>query len=346
MHRTISLSVALSLAFAVGACDKKKESGAPEGAKSTERAGREPAKPAAKPVSAELFGKKVAPPGALGKLSIGMPAADAVKAAPDLFPKGTEDDYQSTDAPGWEGVSFAVGLDDDTKTKVDRLTVSMPAAGKDAVIAAWGPGKEAKDSIDRPRLYWFDPETGWRAYLEQGFGDDVNLEFHRYTPFEKFLGDAPDTLAFAPAGLLGATVEDLRARHAAHLVEKDAAQAAKDRADLEKFTGEKLDDKLGAAEPSVHLELPPTEWDAFWTRVNFHWTDDHKVRIVYFQIPYEAYAPAKEEILAFLKKKWGEPKPFKDYGRDKLLFREKAPRVVVEDDTISNAWSIEVSNEE
>jgi hypothetical protein len=49
----------------------------------------------------------------------------------------------------------------------------------------------------------------------------------------------------------------------------------------------------------------------------------------------------KDEILALLKKTYGEPKTVKDLGDTYLVFR-KSPTVKVKDETITKAWSFTV----
>jgi hypothetical protein len=275
-----------------------------------------------------------------------MPVEQAIAAAPALLPEKTAKDYQTSPIPGIEGADFAVGLDDDTKTKIDRLAITgLPATTPQLLAQAWGPGKDAKDSIDRARTYWFDPATGWRAYAEVSYGDEYNIEFHNYIPYTKLLGDAPDVIAFAPQGLVGKTIDELRANHKDTIVETTAEQEAQKRKDLEKFAGEKLDE-LGATRADARLDLPPTEWEAYWTRIGFHWSDKNTILAVWISIPFQAHPAAKDEIFAFFKKKWGEPKEFEDLGEKAFEFRKENPRIVVKEDTITHAWKIELSPKE
>jgi hypothetical protein len=297
-----------------------------------------------KPVTADFFGKSVAPVGALAKLKWGSSDAEARAAAPELFPD-KDKDFQLVSHPTFEGVSYAVGIDKETK-KLNRMYVQLPADAAKLIEAAWGPGKAAKDKIGRPRTYWFDAATGWRAYLEPGFGKDMNLELYPYLPAAKLLGEGADAFGFAPQGVLGATIADLRTRFPGTLVETDAAKAAADQKAVGKFVGKDLEKDLGPASASVRIELPPTEWEEYWTRVETHWGEDHKIETFWFQLPYEAYGPAKDELKAMLDKKWGTPKEAKEFGTAGdpiLVYRAKAPRIVVKDDNISHAWEVRVS---
>jgi hypothetical protein len=346
MTKRILIASALTAAL-LGACGKKNAADKPaDGSAATGSAapGSAEAPPAKKPITADFLGKKVAPPGALAKVAWGQPEAEARKAAPELFPKA-KGDFQLADAAGLEGVSYGVGLDK-TKHAVSRLQLQLPPTAKPAelVAAAWGKGKDAKDSIGKPRTFWFDPATGWRAYLEQGFGDDSNLEFYKYLPATALLGDAPDALGFAPQGILGATIADLRTRFPDTLVETNAAQAAAKQKEVGNFVGKDLDKELGAAKPDVRLDLPPTEWEEFTTRIQTDWTDDGKIEDVWFDLPYEAYAPAKDELRALFEKKWGAPKEGTDLGDKIWIYRAENPSVIVKDDDISHAWNVRISS--
>ncbi len=346
MHLVRTFVSAFLAAALITGCSKKDSASSDKPAssdKGKDSPSEKPAPPTAQ-VTAEFFGKVVAPPGALAKLAIGQAEADARAAAPALFPK-PKGDYQLSDAP-FVGVNFGVGLDKETK-KVSRLTLSLPAAAnaKAMLEAAWGKGKDAKDSIDKPRTYWFDAATGWRAHLEQGFGDDMNLEFDKYLPAVALLGDGAEGLGFAPQGILGATVAELRTRFPTTIVETDAAKAAADQAKVGAFAGSDVAKELGEAKPSVRLDLPPTEWESYWTRIQITFGDDNKVKDVWFDLPYEAYGPAKDELKATLEKKWGAPKESKDYSGALWIYRADKPSVIVKDDDISKAWNVRISVE-
>lgn len=333
------VSAALVTVALVAGCDSKGSSD-----KTAKRDDQKETTKQKQPLTAAFFGKTIAPPGALAKLKWGSTEAEARAAAPELFPKPDKDFQLANDAQ-LENVAYGVGLEKETK-KLSRMYVQIPGSAKGLIAEAWGPGKEAKDSIDRPRTYWFDPATGWRAYAEQGFGDDINLEFHQYIPVANLLGEGPDTIGFAPQGILGATVEELRTRYTSQVVETDAAKAAEQQKKVGNFVGKDLEKELGPARASVRLDLPPTEWEQYWTRINMHWSKDGKVETVYFHVPYKAYGPAKDELRALFEKKWGAPKEEKEFGRtgDPIwVYRAKDPRIVVKDNTISNGWDVSLS---
>src|SRR5262249_52027695 len=145
--------------------------------------------------------------------------------------------YYLVDDPTIDGVMYGVGIGKETK-KVDQMSVTLPATAKAMIATAWGAGKDAKDSIQKPETAWFDPAGGWRAILQPGFDEkEVKLDFHPYMPAAKMLGDGPDTLGFAPQGILGATIADLRTRFGASLVEESQAQAAAEQKKVGDFVG-------------------------------------------------------------------------------------------------------------
>jgi hypothetical protein len=331
----MKLAIPVMLAAVLGCGSKKERSGSsssdqlPESDK--------------KPVTAELFGKSVAPFGVLSKLKWGMSEVDAKAAAPELFTKKcgydgwcTVRDAQLAD------VSYSIGFDKN-KRVLDHMSVSLKASAKAMLATAWGASKDAKDSIGRARTYWFDPVGGWRAYSEAGFDpQDLSVDLHAYLPAAKLLGDGPDALGFAPQGVIGATVAELRTRFPTTIVEETQAEAQANQKGASKLAGQDLDKALGPAKAEVFLELAPTEWEEFWTRVNFYWGKDGKVRDAYFDLKYEGYGPARDELHALIEKKWGKGQDFTRYGETATLYGTKAPFAVVKDDTIMHAWNVRI----
>jgi hypothetical protein len=343
---TRSATILLASLLLAAACGKKDESSSSP--KTTDKAPPTPAEPVAaakpaptakQPITPELFGKSPAPIGPLAKLTWGMSAEDARKAAPALVPK-KDGGYDAWTDPSLDGVRYGVGLDKDTN-RVNRMNISLPANAKEVLEKAWGPGKPAKDTIGRPRTYWFDPANHWRAYLEPGFGDDVSLELSPYVSAEELLAQSYQTFG-APDGMLEATLPELRTRFGEKLIETDAAKAAEQQKQLSQFTGKDLDKAVGKAKPSVRVELPPTEWESYWTRIQIDWSDAGKVSDIWFQVPYEAYEPAKEELRALFEKNWGKPKPGKYIVSKVDVYRAKNPWIAVEDDTIMHAWTVRI----
>jgi hypothetical protein len=321
-----------ALIAAVGACkeDKPADAGGKGEPEKTE-------KPVEKKELSELFeGDKPGLVGPLAKLELEQPGDAAKKAAPEIF----ETKYGILDSEQFEGVSFSADVDEKTG-KLERVSVKLPKAkALDAVKKAWGEPKEATDTIGKQELTWFNPETGVRAVLKEGFGDDMDLEFTKYMPAKQLVGEGKDKFGFEKKSMLGLSIDELRAEYGDQLVEKSAAEAQKDREKLEKFAGRDLKE-LGEAKPNAYIELLPTEWESYWTRVNPSFDDANKVQRYTFDLSYRAFPAAKDELLGLLKAKFGEPKEFEEYGRKKLLFSE-SPRVEVEDNDIVKAWDVTV----
>jgi hypothetical protein len=342
-HSRFAWSAVLASSLVFG-CGKKDPDHSAKTDKAVEKT-KDTEKPAAaKPVTVELFGKTVAPVGALTKLKWDSTDAEAKAAAPELFAK-LEKDFSLVKDPTLD-VTYGIGFEKDTK-KLRRMYVQLSPESAKLVEAAWGPGKAAKDTIGRDRTYWFDAASGWRAYLEKGFGENMNLEFYQYMPAAKLLGDGPDTLGFAPDGILGATVEELRTRFPDTLVETDAAKAAEQQKEVGTFVGKDLEKQLGKANANVRVDLLPTEWEQYWTRIQTHWGKDGKVESTWFMLPFGPYAAAKDELKALFDKKWGTPKEEKEFGKygdPILVYRAKSPRIYVKDNTISKGWDVHLTN--
>ncbi len=287
----------------------------------------------------------------LTKLKWGASIDETKAAAPDLFdkprPNDKPGDVHTRLAPDPEliDVDYSVDFDRDTK-KLSGMKLEVPTAAKAMLATAWGPGKDGKDTIGRPRTFWFDPAGGWRAYSEQGFDDQhFYVVLVPYLPVAKLLGDAPDQIGFAPQGILGATLDDLRKRFPGAIVETDQAKADKDRKELNNMMGSNLDKQLGSAKPDVKLQLKPTEFAEFWTIVNLSWSDDGHVQEASFQLAYEATPSAKADLRALIDKKWPNGKPGK-WIVDQATISQVNDHyyVAVLDDTISKAWEVRVTS--
>lgn len=233
-----------------------------------------------KALTADVFGKVPAqPPAELGKLSQGMPVAEATKVAPHLIPKDKED-YDSFKS-GYTGMRYAVGLSEDLAT-VERLRIELPKDSKALLVKAWGPGQDANCS-SQPCTYWFDPGTGRRAVFETGpIGDEV--EFSSYLPLDKLLGKT-GTLGFETKSIVGLTIDELRKEYPAVFKEEPADPAKK-------------------REANQWIELPPTPYEMYWTRLGLQF-EAGKVSRVFFDIPYRDFPAAKPELIAAIDKAWG-----------------------------------------
>ena len=218
------------------------------------------------------FGKTVAPPGELGKLRLGMPIAEARKAAPGLVP--AERTY-GTFPSGIAGVRLGVGVSDD-RTRISRIKLILPPGGKDVLVQAWGPGQDLT-CLREPCTYWFDPATGTRARLEPDSRVGSYVDFSSYTRAQALFGAKPVALAFETAPILGATLEELQKAYAATLHRED---------------------------PSAYLELPPTEYELDATRIQLAF-EHGRVHRISFGVPSAGHAPARDAILAAIDAAWG-----------------------------------------
>ncbi len=305
MHHVPRIMAALLAISIVTGCKKKEAApGADPGAAAPGPAApAQPAPPADPPLTAAFFGKAVAPPGPLAQLAIGQPEEEARKAAPALFEAGSRA-FHTTSTTGVKGVlSYLVWVDH--RQKVVRLSAELAGTSKPAELLAqaWGPGQDAKEETDRARTCWFDAATGWRACLDARMGADRMLNVDRFLPTSALLGEGADTIGFAPQGILGATVDELRTRFGASVI---------------------------GAEPDVRLSLPPTEWGGFGTDVDLAWASA-KVETVRVSIPYWQAPSAKDAQKALFDKKWGAPRDGTFEGHAALIYRDKEPTVVVSD---------------
>ncbi len=329
IKRSIAAALALPLLLALPACGGDKK---PEG----DDGKQEPDEPKVekKELSTLFVGDKVAMPPVFGSLKLGMTLEEGLKATP-----GMEDDGDIKPAE-YPDLWFKADFDKDSK-KLDRVYFNAP---KDEVVklmtAQWGEPKKGED-LGKEVLWWFNPEAEIRVSLGDSFTDgEAHVEFTHYWPAAKLLGAEGPELAFQKdAPLLGLTVADLEAKYPDWIKKESAEDAAKKQEGIKKMAGEDAAALLGKPTAKVELEYPPTEWGKYWTPVHFMWTDEGKIDRVWFGVDYKPHPAAREEILALLKAKWGEPKEEEKYGKQLLVFSEE-PFISVEDDTISKKWDI------
>jgi hypothetical protein len=323
-----SLLIAL-LALGTTACSKDK---AKEGGGESASGGE--AEAPTKDIKTLLSGKAPTLPAEFK----GVAPLATLKEAKKAFP-GLPDDSMF-DGP-YPDTSFRIYVpDDETEVQLVSVSILRPQA-LELVKAAWGEPTMTED-LGKKVPAWFNPEEGLRAVLSEGFSDSDNLEFTRYIPYEKFLGAEGKGFAFESAKtILGASVDDLRTAYAKEIVETNAEQAAKDRADLKKFAGDKVD-ILGDAKPSVRLDFLPTEYGSYDTRVHLSFGDDKLVERVWFGIDFRSRPEARDEILAFINKKLGEPKEEEEYG-DPIWIYSTEPKIQLKEDTISKKWDITIT---
>jgi hypothetical protein len=218
------------------------------------------------------------------------------------------------------------------------LTMSF-SAGQQALAlatAAWGKPTIIKES-GRDTNVWLNPEAKVRAKVESSPYSGVTLQ--AYIPAAELLGSNKAGPAFQKDHpLIGMTPNDVRKHYGTNVLETSAAKNAATLAAAQRFAGTKVD--LGASKESVDLVYPPTEYGSFETKVNLYF-DKGKVHRYTFGVDYEAFPQQKADVLALMKKTYGEPKKVKDFSHTLLAFR-KAPTVKLEDDTIMKCWSFTV----
>ena len=333
-----SVSLAFLLSSSLVGCDKPADSEAKSDAKSADskdgKAGD--AAPTEKDAK-ELFTSKVPElPGPLAKLTFGSTTEDVKKAAPEL-----EDGYAR--AKEYKDTYFGYYVPESGKKTLQSVRVTLEGEGVELekiLVAAWGEPKRGTE-LDKEKLFWFNPEKKIRATIHKGYGKENEVQFEPYLPAKDLLGEGKEKLGFETTPLLGATYDVLKKDYAQWLETMTKEEAEKQREQIEKMTGQKLD-ILGDAVASTNIDLLPTEFGSSFTRVN---PTMENGKIVRFRvgIDYDPFPAAKEEIFGLLKAKWGEPKEQEKYGRKQFVFNAANPNVTVEDDDISKKWDIEVS---
>jgi len=287
-----------------------------------------PAPSKAKKPRAELFSAKAPTfPAFFNGVTPGMTVEEARKKIPGL------DKDLRFELPDYD-TSASVFANDDKRI----LTMSF-SAGKEALAlatAAWGNPTIIKET-GRDTSVWFNPEAKVRAKIESSPYSGVTLQ--AYVPAAELLGSDKAGFAFQKAHpLIGMTPDDVRKHYATNVLETSAAKNAATLAAAQRFAGTKVD--LGASAATVDLVYPPTEYGSFETKVNLSF-DKGKVKRYTFGVEYEPFPQQKADVLALMKKTYGDPKKVKDFGQTLLAFR-KAPTVKLADDTIMKRWSFTV----
>ncbi len=295
------------------------------------------------------------PPGDLAKVKLGGTEEEAKKAAPEVMSALGYHPGGLRDVTAW------VHVDDSSKRVVSiRLVILSSITDVLAFVrGAWGDAQIAADPVlQRSEYFWFDPAGGIRARVDPGIADDTSLVFEAYLPTEKLLGISgvpvvsPAQFGFETRPLLGSSLDELKATFGSAVVEESAAEAEATQEKIGVVVGDpKLKEKLGPAQASVHLELPPTEYEATFTWVNVDFDSAGKVKSFDFPLSYEDYPAFQAISLALLKKKLGEPKTEKDLlDREVLVFGVasapgKGPKITVADDDIVHAWRVRVTRD-
>lgn len=328
--RHLSVSLILASLAIVPACDKAADS-----SKSDSEAKKDKPEAPTKDPSKELFTSKAPElPGPLAKLTFGMTEEEVNKAAPELE-KGyaTSKEFKDT--------KFGYYVPDDNK-KLQSVRVVVEAEGVDlekVLVAAWGEPKRGTD-LNSPKLFWFNADKAIRATVHQGYGKEKEVQFEPYLPAKTLLGEGKAKLGFETTPILGSSYEDITKNYAQWVEVLTKEEAEKQRANIEKMMGKKLD-VLGDATASTNIDLLPTEFGSSFTRVN-PTLENGKVIRFRVGIAYEPFPAAKEEIFKMFETKWGKPTEQEDLGRKQFVFNAAAPKVVVQEDDISGKWDIEV----
>jgi hypothetical protein len=321
-------SIALSGLFALvlaTACDKGEE--AKPDTKEEKKVEKKPL--------AELFpSKAVELPPPLAKLTFGMTNADAEKALPGITTK-------LVDLEGFEDVSagsFSLDKGDTEVLASVRLSIPKTEDVTKLLTEKWGAPRTTKE-LDDTVLVWFNPEKGLRARLKPGFGDNQDLEFSAYMPFETLIGTDKTKFGFEKTPLLGLDLKGLTKEYGDVLEVLTKEEAEKKREEMKKMFGDQID-ALGEAQASTDIHLLPTELESYrttvWPRFN---KETGLIESVRFTVPFDSEEGAADKLMATMKKAWGEPKEEEKYGSKRWVFSEE-PFIVVED-SIGKSWEIE-----
>ena len=294
----------LALALVAPACKSEDK---PSGSASGKGGAKAPARPQ-RPLGELFTGKSPALPGPLGKIKLGMSKAQLAQIAPEFGP------YDDVESEEFAGVSFSASVDSKTGT-VESVSVHLPRGeGQKAIAAAWGEPLAAQHRR-APAAFWFTPEQGLRARLDdKTLADASILWFERYLPAKVLLGEGRDAFSFERAPLLGMTPDAVKQAYPGQVSE----------------SGQLL-----------FIELPSTEVN---DRTQIQASVDGG-KVVGFQlwIGHGGDAKLRDEIFALFKAKWGEPKEVKEaIGTPSLQFRE-APAVKVKDLADQETWFLEVT---
>lgn len=253
----------------------------------------------------DFFGAHVVPPGDLGKLKIGMPAAEARKLAPGVV------DVRSGIATGVDGVRQFVAIDDKLGT-VRAIYLNLPPRAEELIAEAWGAGTAAIEPVGKTVRVWPDPTTGWRATLRPALGASHDLAFDNYLPAAQLFGEQPDVLDAVP--VLGETVDHVKRQ----------------------FQG-----GVAAQGRDLVLTLPPTEWERSATKITLG-VAGGRVRELAFSVAFKANPKARDTLLDLFTHKWGAPRPAESEGKPILVFRDSQPRVEVREDLDHDVWRLEI----
>ena len=241
--------------------------------------------------------------------------------------------------PEWNEVMFSVDIDDVTN-RVNRVYVNLGAATAEAAVSArWGAPVKAKGQYSAfEKVLWWNPAAGVRANLGGALVDSRPLEFTAYTPAATLLGAEGPPFAFAQGGVMGQTVAQIGAVFGDKLVcsYKEAGKSVE-------VPWTRLANPLDPDQDHAYfLNLAPTEFGDYWTRVHLSFTGAGKVNRMRFSIPFEGNGPARDATVALLKKKFGtDGERVEEFGKELTRLSEN-PVVTMSVDALGDAVEIDV----
>ncbi len=241
--------------------------------------------------------------------------------------------------PAWGDVMFSVDIDDETN-KVSRVYLNVPATtGEASITTKWGPPVKAKGQYSAfEKVLWWNPGAGVRANLGTALVDSRPLEFTAYTPAATLVGAEGPPFAFAQGGVMSQTVEQIGATFGDKLVcsYKEAGKSVE-------VPWTRLATRFQPDEDhSYFLNLAPTEYGDYWTRVHLTFTGGGVVHRLRFAIPFEGNNAAKDATMAMLKKKFGtDGEIVEEYGKERIQL-SAVPLVTMAVDALGDAVEIEV----
>lgn len=290
---------------------------------------------AAKDPAQLLIGGTAVIPAPFKGVTPGMTRADATTKLPAIASQSWFKD------PEWGDLMFAVDIDDDSG-KVDRVYVNLPAAtAEQLVTTAWGAPTKVKGQYTAfEKVLWWNPSAGVRANLGNALVDTRPLEFTAYQPVSAFLGADGPAFAFGGGdGVMGRTVDQLGATFGERLIcSYDEAGKNTD------VPWTKLATKFPPdADHDYFLELPPTDYGDYWTRVHLDFDAAGAVSRMRFSIPDEGNQAARDATMALLKKKFGtEGETVEDLGKTRTRLADKPYEVLMGVDTLGDAVEVTV----
>ncbi|MCH9683827.1 MAG: hypothetical protein K0V04_20515 [Deltaproteobacteria bacterium] len=327
--KILSAPVVLAVCFGVVSCDEPPPIQAE--AKADTKADAKAAPPPMDPAELLQSSKTPTLPGPLARLSFGMTADQAKEAVPELGDG-------STYLERYKGAYFSYEIVPQTN-KLGSASLQIDGADMTRLLTeAWGAPKKGED-LGKPKLFWFNEADEIRATVVLGTNRQDVVRFSPYLPAKELLGEGTQTLGFERADrpLLGATREQLASSYTDVLEPLPPREIERRRTLLRKALGKEVSRTAAMGD----ITLLPTEYGGQLTRVSPHFGDDGTIDRIRVSLDWAAYPAAKEEILGLVEAKWGKPNKAEKYGKTLLIFHD-APRVVVEEDTISNNWHIEI----